>query len=158
MSFTAPLWVGIFIGAIIGALAELWGISNSDVLLRLSKWEDRLFINCIAIAVGVGAVALYGLAALGVSFHYGIKPDYVVGVALGGIIFGVGIAVSGYVPGTEWMALGEGRREAVYAVAGGLLGAASWTLLYQTPAGRWLVNTYNFGQIYLGGKVGTNLL
>lgn len=158
ISFTAPLWVGIFIGAIIGALAELWGISNSDVLLRLSKWEDRLFINCIAIAVGVGAVALYGLAALGVSFHYGIKPDYVVGVALGGIIFGVGIAVSGYVPGTEWMALGEGRREAVYAVAGGLLGAASWTLLYQTPAGRWLVNTYNFGQIYLGGKVGTNLL
>jgi uncharacterized membrane protein YedE/YeeE len=158
ISFTAPLWVGIFIGAIIGALAELWGISNSDVLLRLSKWEDRLFINCIAIAVGVGAVALYGLAALGVSFHYGIKPDYVVGVALGGIIFGAGIAISGYVPGTEWMALGEGRREAVYAVAGGLLGAASWTLLYQTSAGQWLVTTYNYGQIYLGGKVGTNLL
>ncbi len=157
ITVTAPLWIGIFIGAIIGGFAELWGISNADVLLKLSKWEDRLFINCIAIAIGVGAVLLYGLSAFGLGFHFGIKPDYVMGVALGGIIFGVGIAISGYVPGTEWMALGEGRREAVYAVAGGLLGAASWTLLYQTSVGQWLVNTYNFGQIYLGGKVGTDL-
>ncbi len=56
LSATAPLWIGIFIGAVIGGLAELWGISNSDVLLKLSKWEDRLFINCIAIAIGAGAV------------------------------------------------------------------------------------------------------
>ncbi len=97
------------------------------------------------------------LAALGVSFHFGVKPIYVIGVALGAVIFGSGIALSGYVPGTEWMALGEGRREAVYAVAGGLLGAAAWTILYQTPAGQWLVNTDNYGELYLGGKVGTNL-
>jgi uncharacterized membrane protein YedE/YeeE len=159
MSFsaTAPLWIGIFIGGIIGGLAELWGISNSDVLLKLAKWEDRLFINCIAIAIGVGAVLLYGLAALGVSFHYGVKPDYIIGVALGGLIFGVGVAVSGYVPGTEWMALGEGRREAIYAVFGGLLGAASWTILYQTPVGQWLVDTLNYGPIYLAGKAGTDV-
>lgn|GEM_PF-4633970 len=25
------------------------------MLLRLSKWEGRLFVNCIAIAIGVGA-------------------------------------------------------------------------------------------------------
>lgn len=157
ISYTAPIWGGIFIGAIIGALAELWGISNSDVLLKLSKWEDRLFINCIAIAVGVGAVALYGLAVLGVGFHYGVKPEYVIGVAIGAAIFGVGVAVSGYVPGTEWMALGEGRREAIYAVAGGLLGAATWTVIYQTPLGSWLVSTLNYGTIYLGGKAGTDL-
>ncbi|MEM3265535.1 MAG: hypothetical protein QXH07_06230 [Thermoplasmata archaeon] len=107
ITYLAPLWIGIFIGAIIGGLAELWGISNADVLLRLSKWEDRLFINCIAIAIGVGAIALYGLSALGIGFHFGVKPDYVIGVALGGIIFGGGIAISGYVPGTVWMALGE---------------------------------------------------
>jgi len=158
ISVTAPMWIGIFIGMIIGGLAELWGISNSDVLLKLSTWEDRLFVNCIAIAIGVGGVLLYGLSALGVGFHFGIKPDYVIGVAIGGLIFGAGIAISGYVPGTEWMALGEGRREAIYAVAGGLLGAAAWTLLYQTSAGQWLITTYNFGQIYLAGKVGTNLV
>ncbi|MGC8631448.1 MAG: YeeE/YedE thiosulfate transporter family protein [Thermoprotei archaeon] len=154
---TAPEWIGIFIGMIIGGLAEAWGISNPEILLRLGTWEDRLFVGCIAIAIGSGALALYGLSAVGVAFHWGIKPDYVVGVALGGAIFGTGIAISGYVPGTVWMALGEGRRDAVYAVLGGLLGAATWTLIYQTAFGSWLVTYMNFGQIYFGGEVGTNL-
>lgn len=154
---TSPIWIGIIIGAVIGGLAEAWGISNPEVLLRLGKWQDRLFVGCIAIAIGTGALALYGLAAAGVAFHWGIKPDYIVGVGLGGIIFGIGIAISGYVPGTVWMALGEGRRDAIYAVLGGLLGAASWTLIYQTSFGHWLVTYLNFGQIYFGGQVDTNL-
>ncbi|WP_297216026.1 YeeE/YedE family protein [Thermoplasma sp.] len=154
---TAWEWIGLFIGMIIGGLAEAWGISNPEVLIRLGKWEDRLFIGCIAIAIGAGAIVLYGLSAIGVSFHWGIKPDYVIGVALGGIIFGTGIAISGYVPGTVWMALGEGRRDAIYALLGGLLGAATWTLIYQTSFGHWLTTYLNFGQIYFAGKVDTNL-
>ncbi|AGO60262.1 YeeE/YedE thiosulfate transporter family protein [Ferroplasma acidarmanus] len=142
---------------VIGGLAEAWGISNPEVLLRLGKWQDRLFVGCIAIAIGAGALALYGLAAFGVAFHWGVKPDYVLGVAFGAALFGVGIAVSGYVPGTVWMGLGEGRRDAIYALLGGLLGAASWTLIYQTSFGQWLVSYDNFGQIYFGGKVDTNL-
>ena len=157
ISVTAWEWIGLFIGMLIGGLAEAWGISNPEVLIRLGRWKDRLFVGCIAIAIGAGALALYGLAALGVSFHWGIKPDYVWGVALGAAIFGTGIAISGYVPGTVWMALGEGRRDAVYAVLGGLLGAASWTLIYQTSFGQWLVTYDNFGQLYFSGKVDTDL-
>ncbi|AAT42863.1 YeeE/YedE thiosulfate transporter family protein [Picrophilus oshimae] len=154
---TAYEWIGLFIGIIIGGLAEAWGISNPEVLIRLGRWKDRLFVGCIAIAIGAGAIALYGLSFAGVAFHWGIKPDYIVGVALGGAIFGTGIAISGYVPGTIWMALGEGRRDALYAVLGGLLGAASWTLIYQTSFGQWLVSYLNFGEIYFGGTVDTNL-
>ena len=157
IAVTAWEWIGLFIGMIVGGLAEAWGISNPEILIRLGKFQDRLFIGCIAIAIGAGALALYGLAALGVSFHWGVKPDYIWGVALGAAIFGTGIAVSGYVPGTIWMALGEGRRDAVYAVFGGLLGAASWTMIYQTSFGHWLVTYDNFGEIYFGGKVDTNL-
>ena len=157
IAVTAWEWIGLFIGIIVGGLAEAWGISNPEILIRLGKFQDRLFIGCIAIAIGAGALALYGLAALGVSFHWGVKPDYVWGVALGAAIFGTGIAISGYVPGTIWMALGEGRRDAVYAVFGGLLGAASWTLIYQTSFGHWLVTYDNFGEIYFGGKVDTDL-
>jgi len=123
----------------------------------LGKWEDRLFINCIAIAVGTGAIVLYGLAAIGVSFHWTVRPVWTMAIVLGGILFGTGIAIGGYVPGTEWMALGEGRRDAIYALFGGLLGAATWTLIYQTIFGQWLVTYLNFGQIYFAGKVDTNL-
>ncbi len=157
ISVTAYEWIGLFIGIVIGGLAEAWGISNPEVLIRLGRWKDRLFVGCIAIAIGAGSLALYGLSFAGVAFHWGIKPDYVVGVALGGAIFGTGIAISGYVPGTIWMALGEGRRDAIYALLGGLLGAASWTLIYQTSFGQWLVSYLNFGEIYFAGKVDTNI-
>jgi len=123
----------------------------------LGKWEDRLFINCIAIAVGTGAIVLYGLAAIGVSFHWTVRPVWTMAIVLGGILFGTGIAIGGYVPGTEWMALGEGRCDAIYALFGGLLGAATWTLIYQTIFDHWLLTYLNFGQIYFAGKVDTNL-
>ncbi len=69
-----------------------------------------------------------------------------------GLLFGVGIAISGYFPGSELMALGEGRRDALFALPAGLLGAASWTISYQTAAGHWLVTHANYGSILITGR------
>jgi hypothetical protein len=149
ITYTAPMWVGLVIGFIIGAVAEIWGIANPETLIRLAKWEDRLFLDCIALGFAVGTPVLFGLYAAGIGFHWGPKPLYVLGVLIGGLFFGTGLALSGYFPGSIWMALGEGRRDAVYAVFGAILGAASWTALYQTPAGQWLVKTLNFGSLII---------
>lgn len=108
-----------------------WGIANPETLIRLARWKDRLFIGCVAIASAVGAIVLYPAYALGVSMHFSPEPIYIFGVVVGGLLFGAGMAVSGYVPGSEWMALGEGRRDALYAVAGGILGAA-----FSSPASK----------------------
>jgi len=150
---TAPLWIGVILGALIGGFAELWGIANPETLIRLARWKDRLFIGCVAIASAVGAIALYLAYALGLSMHFSPKPVYIFGVVIGGLLFGAGMAVSGYVPGSEWMALGEGRRDALYAVAGGVLGAAAWTLLYQTSLGHWLVTSANYGSLIATGTI-----
>ncbi len=64
---------------------------------------------------------------------------------VGGALFGIGLAISGYFPGSIWMALGEGRRDAVFALAGAILGAATWTALYQTPVGLWMHNVIDLG-------------
>ncbi|WP_322860882.1 YeeE/YedE thiosulfate transporter family protein [Mycobacterium europaeum] len=150
---TAPLWVGLIFGVLFGAIGELWGIGNPETLIRLARWKDRLLFGCIAIASAVGAVVLYGLYACGFSMHFSPKPAYVVGVTLGGLLFGAGMAVSGYVPGSELMALGEGRRDALYALPGALLGAVAWTMLYQTAVGRWLVHTANLGNLIASGPI-----
>lgn len=153
LSVTAPLWVGILVGMVFGVIGQIWGIGNPETLIRLARWHDRLVVGCLAIGAAVGAVAIYGLYAAGVSMHFSPKPAYIVGVGLGGVLFGAGMAVSGYVPGSELMALGEGRRDALYALPGGLLGAAAWTLLYQTPTGRWLVHTANYGDLIASGSI-----
>ncbi len=143
---TAPLWVGFVIGAAFGIPAALWGIGNPETVMRTARLVDRLLIGCFAFVTAIGAVVLYGLYALGFAMHFSPKPLYVYGVALGGLLFGVGVAISGYFPGSEWIALGEGRRDVLYAIPGALLGAAAWTVVYQTPAGRWLVSAANFGE------------
>ncbi|MBB5254556.1 YeeE/YedE thiosulfate transporter family protein [Sulfurisphaera ohwakuensis] len=150
ITYVAPLWVGIIVGFIIGAAAEAWGIGNPETLIRLAKWEDRLFVDCILLGVAVSTPVMFGLYALGIGFHWSPKPLYVIGVGLGGILFGIGLAIAGYFPGSTWMALGEGRRDAIYAILGGLVGAAAWTALFQTSAGQWLVNTLNFGSVIIG--------
>jgi len=134
-------------------VAELWGIANPETLIRVARWKDRLFIGCMAIASAVGAIVLSLVYALGVSMHFSPKPISIFGVVIGGLLFGGGMAVSGYVPGSEWMALGEGRRDALYAVAGGVLGAAAWTLVYQTAVGHWLVTSANYGSLIATGSI-----
>ena len=49
---------------------------------------------------------------------------------VGGILFGIGIAVFGYCPGTSVAASGEGRRDAMVGVAGMLFGAGVFVALY----------------------------
>jgi len=150
---TAPLWVGFLIGAAFGVPAALWGIGNPETVIRTARLVDRLLIGCFASVTAVGAVLLYGLYALGFSMHFNPKPTYIFGVAIGGLVFGIGAAIGGYFPGTEWIALGEGRRDVLYAIPGAFLGAAAWTVLYQTQVGQWLVRTANYGDRVVTGDI-----
>ncbi|MBP2450535.1 YeeE/YedE thiosulfate transporter family protein [Mycolicibacterium lutetiense] len=153
VSVTAPLWVGLLIGAAFSVPASLWGIGNPETIIRTARLVDRLLLGCFLFVTAIGAVLLYGLYALGFSMHFSPRPTYLIGVTVGGILFGAGAAVSGYFPGTEMIALGEGRRDALAALPGGFLGAAAWTAVYQTDAGRWLVHTADLGDLVATGDI-----
>lgn len=153
VSVTAPLWVGLLIGAAFSVPASLWGIGNPETIIRTARLVDRLLLGCFLFVTSVGAVLLYGMYALGFSMHFSPRPTYLIGVTLGGLMFGAGAAVCGYFPGTEMIALGEGRRDALAALPGGLLGAAAWTAVYQTDAGRWLVHTADLGDLVATGNI-----
>lgn len=49
----------------------------------------------------VGSVLLYGLYAMGFAMHFSPRPVYLVGVTVGGLLPGVGAAISGYFPGNR---------------------------------------------------------
>ena len=81
----------------------------------------------------MGSVLLYGLHALGLAMHF--APSALPGRRdRGRVLFGIGAAISGYFPGTEMLAPRRGQARRAFAIPGGLLGAAAWTLLYQTPS------------------------
>jgi len=52
-----------------------------------------------------------------------VKPAQLGGVLLGALLFGSGLAVLGYCPGTTVAAVGEGRRDAIARLLGMFVGA-----------------------------------
>jgi len=124
------LTYGLLVGIVMGALIQRVGASSPRKILASLRLEDITIIKFMATTIAVGAVATY-LLSLWTPMHFDVKPTYVIGVALGGLIFGAGFAISGYCPGTCVVGIAEGRRDGLVALAGGIVGALVFTLAYR---------------------------
>jgi len=69
---------------------------------------------------------MLGLVDVG---HMSVKTAYA-GVFIGGLMLGAGWAAAGYCPGTGVCAAASGRKDALFFIAGGLLGAAAYMVTY----------------------------
>ena len=84
--------------------------------------------------------------------HLDIKPTYIVGILVGGLIFGVGFALGGYCPGTCVVGIGERRKDAFMALLGGIAGAVVFTLVYSRIESA-LIKPMSYGKITLADLV-----
>jgi hypothetical protein len=80
--------------------------------------------------------------------HLSVKSSYI-GVIVGGALLGLGFAVAGYCPGTSLTALADGRKDALFFVGGGLLGALIYTMAYGSIKGSWLFDKIAGGKVML---------
>jgi uncharacterized membrane protein YedE/YeeE len=126
----APLYA-LLIGVAMGVLIQRVRASSPGMILANLRLENLAIIKFMATTIAVGMIAIYLLdLVIPSAMHFDVKPAYVIGVALGGLIFGVGFAVGGYCPGTCVVGAGEGRKDAFVAIGGGVVGALLFTLLY----------------------------
>lgn len=126
----APLYA-LLIGVAMGVLIQRVRASSPGMILANLRLENLSIIKFMATTIAVGMIAVYLLDQfVPQAMHFDVKPTYVIGVALGGLIFGVGFALGGYCPGTCVVGAGEGRKDALFAVGGGVVGALLFTLLY----------------------------
>jgi len=124
------LLYGLFVGIVMGALIQRVGASNPRMILASLRLEDLTIIKFMATTIAVASIATYVLN-LGVPMHLDVKPLYVAGVAVGGLIFGVGFALGGFCPGTCVVGIAEGRKDGWVALAGGVVGTLTFTLVYR---------------------------
>jgi uncharacterized membrane protein YedE/YeeE len=148
------LIIGFLIGCAFGAILYMGGASSYRRILGTLLLKDMWIIKLMATAIGVGTLGVY-LLDLGGLAHMSIKPAYVWGIALGGIIFGIGWAVSGYCPGTCVVGTSEGKRDALFTLLGAFVGAFVFSLVFPyLEAG--LIERANFGSITFEDLVGFN--
>ena len=131
--FDAPekLILGLLTGVAFGFLMQKGRVAKFDVILGQLLLKDWTVVKIIATAIAVGSVGVYILVTMEMATLH-IKPALLGGVIVGGVLFGIGLAVFGYCPGTGVAASGEGHRDAMVGVAGMLCGAAIYVALYSS--------------------------
>lgn len=144
------LLYGLLVGVAMGALIQRVRASSPGMILSALRLENLTIIKFMATTIAIGTIGVYALAALGVPMHFDIKPTYLIGIILGGVVFGVGFALGGYCPGTCVVGAGEGRRDALAAIGGGIVGALLFTLVYPAME-QAIFEPMDLGKITLAG-------
>ena len=140
-------------GIAMGFLIQRVRASSPAMILQNLRLENLVIIKFMATTIAVGMIATYTLNLfIPDLMHFDIKPTYLVGVLLGGLIFGVGFGLGGYCPGTCVVGIGEGRRDAWFALAGGVVGALVFTLVYKSAI-QPIVELMDFGKITVQGAL-----
>lgn len=123
------LLLGVVLGMAFGAVLQLSGASSHTKIINALRLKDLTIIKLILAAIGVGLIGVHLLDAGGLA-NMKVKDLYLPGVAIAGLIFGVGFAVTGYCPGTALAAAAEGKVDAWFAIGGGLFGSIIFAFLY----------------------------
>jgi len=115
-------------GFIFGALLQSAKLNKFDTISGMATLENYKVAKAIAFAIGVGIILVNLEINLNLA-SYHVKPLLLTGVILGGLIFGAGMAILGYCPGTMIVSLGEGSIDAGIGLIGGLLGGLFYTAI-----------------------------
>ncbi|MBT8141488.1 MAG: YeeE/YedE family protein, partial [Gammaproteobacteria bacterium] len=149
------LLLGLAIGMAFGAILQLGGASSYRKIMGALLLKDMAIIKLILTGIAVATVGVYALDLLDLA-NLSIKPTYLAGIGIAGLIFGVGFAVSGYCPGTCVAAAGEGKVDALFTILGGLVGAGLYAIMY--PMFKGLISHSNYGQITFADVFGVDPL
>lgn len=118
----------LFLGFLFGAILRYAKLNKFNVISGLATLEDFSVAKSLFLSIGIGAILLNIAISLGFA-DYHIKPFIFGGLTLGGLIFGSGMAILGYCPGTMFISAGEGSIDAVIGIIGGLFGGLVFTLI-----------------------------
>ncbi len=119
----------IFIfGLLFGGILQYANLNEFNTISGLALRKDFAVAKAILIAIGVGAILINLEIDLGFA-SYHTKPFILGGIVLGGLIFGSGMAILGYCPGTLPVSAGQGSIDAWIGIAGGLFGGIIYTIL-----------------------------
>ena len=124
------LLLGAITGLIFGFLLQKGGVASSDTIMRQMTLRDFTVAKMMLTAIVVGAVGVWIMKETGMIKGLHLKPALLAANAIGGGIFGVGMAVAGYCPGTSFAALGQKSWDASPATLGMIVGAAIFAKAY----------------------------
>lgn len=120
------LILGFLLGIPFGFFLQKSQVTRYEKIFGQLILQDFTVAKVMLTAILVGMVGVYLMRRLGwVTLH--IKPGAVGSTVIGSLIFGSGMAILGYCPGTAVGAIGQGSLDALF---GGLIGMLAGAAIY----------------------------
>lgn len=151
---TNDMLYGLVTGILFGFLLQKGRVLRYDKQIGALRLKDMTIVKFMLSAVVVGMIGTYLLVDFGMA-KLSIKPMIVGAIVIGGLLFGVGWGLFGYCPGTSMGAVGEGRMDGLWGIAGMIVGAAIYAELFpvmKTTVLKW----GSLGKITLPQVLGVN--
>ena len=125
ISAATNLWLAIPIGFIFGFALFHAGFTDSRRIAWAFYFKDVGVPVVMFSAIVTGMLGLWGLSLVGVldiSQVY-MLPTFLLPMAVGGVLFGIGMAIGGYCPGTAAAAVATGKLDGIVFIVGFLIGS-----------------------------------
>lgn len=90
------LLIALVLGAFFGFALNKAGLTKYHKIVNVFRFTDMAVLQFMMTALVVSMIGLFGLRALGVIEFPNIPATYLVGNIVGGLVFGVGMALTGY--------------------------------------------------------------
>lgn len=129
VSAEAARWLAIPMGLIFGVLLHRGGVADYNVIVNQFRFKDFTVLKIMFTAIIVGGIGVLLLKTTGHA-QYHIKPANMLGVSLGAALFGIGMVLYGYCPGTGVAAMATGSIHATVGFAGMLVGGVLYALSF----------------------------
>lgn len=125
MAILAPL----LMGAAFGFLLHKGKVTSCNVIENQFRLRDWTVLKVMGTAIVVGGIGVLALHDTGNAKYY-VKDANLLGVGLGAALFGIGMVVYGYCPGTALAAIATGSVHALVGAFGMIFGAIVYALSF----------------------------
>lgn len=125
ISASTNLWLAVPIGIVFGYALFHAGFTDSRRIAWAFYFKDVGVPVVMFSAIATGMLGLWGLSLIGVldiSKVY-MLPTFLLPMAIGGLLFGLGMVIGGYCPGTAAAAVATGKIDGLVFIVGFLLGS-----------------------------------
>ncbi len=123
------VWLVFMIGIVFGAIMQYTRVDKFEKIAGFAMLRDTVVPKMLFLAIGLASIGLYFMIEAGYA-HYHIKPILLGGLIVGGILFGISMAIMGKCPGTGPVSIAEGRIDVLVGAIGGIFGGLVFTVYY----------------------------
>lgn len=126
---TTSLVLAIVFGFAFGWLLHRGRVADYNTIVRQFLFKDFTVLKVMLTAIIVGGIGVFLLVQMGYAkFH--IKPSDLLAISLGAGLFGIGMVLYGYCPGTAVAAIGAGSVHALVGAFGMIIGGILYALSF----------------------------